>query len=138
MATAKTPTFIAKIPLRWRDMDAYGHVNNSTYFTFFEQARVMWWQEINVLLNNAENGPVVITASCVFLKPLHYPNDLEIHLFSHTPGRSSFIIDYAVYSQYQPKEKFAEGSTKMVWVDHKKNVSMPFPQEILNHLQQNS
>ena len=34
------------IPIRWRDMDAYGHVNNAVYLTYLEEARDAWVQEV--------------------------------------------------------------------------------------------
>lgn len=35
-----------RIPIRWRDMDAYGHVNNAVYLTYLEQARDAWVQGV--------------------------------------------------------------------------------------------
>jgi acyl-CoA thioester hydrolase len=35
-----------RIPLRWRDMDAYGHVNNAVYLNFLEEARDTWVEEV--------------------------------------------------------------------------------------------
>ncbi len=128
------PTYIAKIPIRWRDMDAFGHVNNSVYFTYFEQARAMWWQEVGVPLRNSTEGPVVITASCTFLKPLHYPGNLEAHLFAHSSGTTSFVIDYILHLDQQLDQKIAEGSTKVVWVDYSKSKSIPLPEIILKHI----
>jgi len=127
----KKASFITEIPLRWIDLDAYGHVNSSTYFTYFEQARIMWWETLGKNLEN-NNGPVVVTSSCVYLKPLFYPDLITVYLTAHSPGRSSFLIDYAIYSA--TKQKVAEGQTKIVWVDHVKAKSMPIPAEILKHL----
>ncbi|MDX1819094.1 MAG: acyl-CoA thioesterase, partial [Marinobacter sp.] len=36
------------MPLRWGDMDAYGHANNTVYFRFFEEARINWLASLNV------------------------------------------------------------------------------------------
>jgi acyl-CoA thioester hydrolase len=35
-----------RLPLRWRDMDAYGHVNNAVYLNFLEEARDGWVEEV--------------------------------------------------------------------------------------------
>ena len=37
---------ITKMPIRWGDMDAYGHVNNTIYFRYMEQARVEWIEDM--------------------------------------------------------------------------------------------
>lgn len=34
----------AHIPVRWGDMDSYGHVNNTLYFQYLEEARVAWFE----------------------------------------------------------------------------------------------
>jgi acyl-CoA thioester hydrolase len=42
MEHRKKLVHVTHIPIRWGDMDAYGHVNNTVYFRYMEQARVEW------------------------------------------------------------------------------------------------
>lgn len=117
-----------EIPVRWYDMDAFGHVNNSTYFTYFESARIDWWTRItpkNISFN--EIGPVVINANCVFLKAIIYPDTLLVKLFVGPPGRSSHECFYEIYSLNNPEKLYATGSTKVVWVDRIAEKSVPLP-----------
>ncbi|MDB5949239.1 MAG: acyl-CoA thioesterase, partial [Massilia sp.] len=37
---------VMRMPIRWGDMDAMGHVNNTVYFRYFEQARISWFDEV--------------------------------------------------------------------------------------------
>lgn len=115
-------------------MDSLGHVNNSVYFTYFEQARIMWLSAIDVSLANQEQGPIVMTASCTFLSPLVYPGDIDIKVLAHSPGRSSFMIDYQVYLVDEETKKVAHGETKIVWVDYQANHSVPLPEFMLEHI----
>src|SRR5512141_987785 len=76
--------------IRWADMDALGHVNNTAYFRYMEQARIEW-----LFANQPPGGayrgtgPVIVNASCTFLIPLVYPGEVEVHMFMVEPGRSS-------------------------------------------------
>ncbi len=117
--------FATSFPIRWSDMDFLGYVNNATYFTFFENARIAWLNQLGVQL--IDEGPVVLTASATYLKPLIYPADVVIKLVAHGVKNSSFIIDYLLY---QEDSLMTEGSTKMVWVDYKTGKSRPVPEFI--------
>ena len=51
---------IARIPVRWGDMDSYGHVNNTLYIQYLEEARVAWFERHGIPMSNVEQGPVVL------------------------------------------------------------------------------
>ena len=59
------------LELRWGDMDAYGHLNNTVYFRFFEEARVRLLSKGGFDLNN--EGPVLLKCSATFYKEINYP-----------------------------------------------------------------
>jgi acyl-CoA thioester hydrolase len=117
--------------VRWGDMDNLGHVNNATYFSYFEQARIEWLDEIGVSLREA-TGPVVMTASAVYLRPVVYPADIVIQMTMHSPKRSSFMVDYALI---QDKTSMVTGETKIVWIDYQKEKSVPLPDLIRELIQ---
>jgi len=127
------------IPVRWYDMDAFEHVNNSVYFTYFESARISWWTTIrpaDVLFS--ETGPVIINATCTFFKAITYPNTLVVKLFVGPAGRSSHECFYEILSKEDPAILYASGSTKVVWVDRKAARSVPLPDFIRKELPRNS
>jgi hypothetical protein len=61
------------IPIRWGDMDAMGHVNNTVYFRYFEIVRVQWLHSLQAAPNPAGQGPVIVNAFCNFIRQLEYP-----------------------------------------------------------------
>jgi len=65
---------IERIPIRWGDMDAMGHVNNTVYFRYMEQARIGWFDAL-VPEDEAwkSTGIVIANASCNFKRPINYP-----------------------------------------------------------------
>lgn len=121
--------FNCQIPVRWGDMDAFGHVNNTSYFRYFEEARFLWMLEKGLPIK-AGTFPVVVTLGCTFIKPLFYPDTLRIELILGEPGRSSFMVTYKVYSAAQGDTLCAEGSSKVVWVGAEDGKSVPLPQAV--------
>ncbi len=124
-----TPFFSCEMPVRWGDMDAYGHVNNTLYFRYFEEARFQWMLEKGLPLKS-DTHPVVVTIGCTFLRPVFYPETLRIDVFLSEPGRSSFMITYKVYTLSQPETPAAEGYSKVVWVSSTDGKSVPLPEQV--------
>jgi acyl-CoA thioester hydrolase len=116
-------------------MDAMGHVNNTVYFRYMEQARIEWFYAFAKRLGAtpyADQGPIIINASCTFLEPLVYPGDLEVKMFLGELGRSSFASHYEISMN---AKRYAEGSAKMVWIDRKTGRSMPLPESLRSMLE---
>jgi acyl-CoA thioester hydrolase len=105
-----------EIAIRWGDMDAAGHVNNSRFFTYFEEARVDW---LGATLDGplfTESGPVLAEASCNFKQPLRHPATLVIDVYAPPPGRSSLKNVYDA-TLADADERVAVGTATLVWVD---------------------
>ncbi len=74
-------------PIRWGDMDALGHVNNTVYFRYLEQARIEWIYGLHAEGEAYDRiGPVIVNASCTFLEPLVYPGEIEVRMYLGDPG----------------------------------------------------
>ncbi len=119
-----------RMPLRWGDMDAMGHVNNTVYFRYLEQARIEWFTEIGCEPDPTGEGPVIINAHCTFIKQLKYPGEIEIRTYVGPPGRSSFETIQEIRRIDQPDVLAAEGGAKVVWVNFPSEKSMPLPERV--------
>lgn len=116
-----------RIPVRWGDMDAYGHLNNTLYFRYFEQARVEWIEQLGFpVRSQAESGPVIINADCTFLIPVNYPATAAVRMFGGQPGRSSLMTWYELYVEGDER-LYAQGSAKVVWMNVESGKSVPLP-----------
>ncbi len=118
------------MPIRWGDMDAMGHVNNTIYFRYMEQARISWFEAIGARSAVKGQGPVIVNASCTFIKQLVYPGNVEIKTYVGTLGRSSLETYLELRPSYDPDKVYAEGAAKVVWVDYAKEKSVPLPERI--------
>lgn len=118
------------MPIRWGDIDALGHVNNTMYFRYMEQARISWLDTIDVHRGKKGQGAVIVNASCTYFKELVYPGKVEIKAFVGEVGRSSIQTYYEIRPNYDPDKIYAEGTGKIVWVDYERERSMPLPDSI--------
>lgn len=114
------------IPIRWGDMDAYGHVNNTIYFRYMEQARCEWLEALGYKVAPEGHAPVIINASCTFLVPLTYPGTVEVRLFAGHVGRSSVETHYELRLVGEDT-LYSEGAAKIVWMDAATGKSVPIP-----------
>ncbi len=118
------------VPIRWGDMDAFGHVNNTVYFRYMEQARLDWLSAIERHEGASippGTGPVIVNASCTFFAPLVYPGDCEVRMYLGELGRSSVGTFYEIWHDGR---RFAEGAAKIVWVDRASGRSTALPAAI--------
>jgi acyl-CoA thioester hydrolase len=118
-----------KVPIRWGDMDAYGHVNNTVYFRYMEQARVEWIEELKVQVRPGGEGPVIINASCTFFIPMNYPGVVEVRTYVGAVGRSS-VQTYVEMRLEGDERVYAEGAAKVVWMDTQTGKSVPLPDHV--------
>lgn len=119
--------FTSTQPIRWGDMDAMNHVNNTVYFRYMEQARIEWLESLGYATGqHAEEGPVIVNASCTFLVPLTYPGRVEVRMFAGQPGRSSLPTHYELRLAGSDK-LYAHGDAKVVWIDPASGRSIALP-----------
>ena len=128
--TDRKLVYTACIPMRWGDMDAMGHINNTIYFRFLEQARIEWYAEMGRNRDQAGMETVVVNAHCTFFRPLQYPGTIEVRTFAGSPGRSSFEITQEIRRIDDSETIYAAGGAKVVWVDPQTGKSVPLPAEI--------
>ena len=105
------------IPIRWGDMDAMGHVNNTTYFRYLETIRIDWFDAIGTNLNPAGCGPVIVNAFCNFYRQLTYPGDLRVKLYVSDPARTTFETWATIERTDEPGLISAAGGATTIWVN---------------------
>ncbi len=116
------------IPLRWGDMDAMGHINNTLYFRYMEICRLDWVFKVGVSTRLDGAGPVIVNAFCNFLGQLEFPGDIRVTMDVANPGRSSVETYHTLERVDQPGTVWAEGGARMVWTDYAARKSAPMPE----------
>ena len=118
------------IPTRWMDNDSYGHVNNVTYYSYFDT--VVNEHLIRVGGLDIANDPVVgyvVETSCQFRKPLTFPETIDAGLRIVKLGTSSATYEIGIFRQGDD-EPAAMGRFVHVWVDRATNRPASIPPRI--------
>jgi acyl-CoA thioester hydrolase len=123
----KTRVHEMVMPLRWGDMDAMGHINNTLYFRYMEVARLDWIFKTGASTDPTGEGPVIINAFCNFLRQLTFPGDIRVTMYIANPGRSSFETYHTIERTDEPGIVYAEGGARTVWTDYAAKKSTPMP-----------
>jgi acyl-CoA thioester hydrolase len=121
--------FARFVPLttRWVDNDAYGHINNAAYFTFFDAAVNAILIEAG-LLNPAQSDVIglVVDNSCVFFSSLAFPDALEVGVAVENLGRSSVRYRLGVFKAGAARAA-AQGRYTHVYVERVGQRPTPIP-----------
>lgn len=137
----KTLVHTMVLPMRWGDMDAIGHVNNTTYFRYMECVRTDWLAGIKAGLRPEDGGvvagnpnapkpakgPIIINAFCNFYRELVFPGDLLLKFYVASPRRSTLDTFVEMERTDNPGCLHAAGGATVVWIDfaRKKSVALP-------------
>jgi len=115
---------VVPIQVRFRDLDALGHVNNAVYLTYLEVARAAYFSRLEP--DWVGKGHFILARAEVdFLRPILLQDPVEVGVQVVRLGRSSFDMEYLVLAA---GEEAARGKTVQVWLEGGRPA--PLPQEV--------
>jgi acyl-CoA thioester hydrolase len=118
-------SFATDVDVRFRDLDTMGHVNNAVYATYFEHARVAYFEEVlDVPLRETES--VLASLEIDFRRPVEIDDDVTVALRVPELGETSLPMEYEVRAG---ETIAATGETVQVAVDSETKSSRPIPDE---------
>ena len=119
--------FSIPIKVRYCETDMLGHVNNVSYFMYFEQGRVDYFDHLQLAGELFSEKRVCVAADleCRFLLPVYLKEALELRVRVAHIGRSSMDMEYALVAGGVLK---ATGRGSIVLVDARTGKSMPLPE----------
>lgn len=123
------PFFQREIPIRWRDLDAYDHVNNSVFLTLLEETRIQWFSSLPGPWRDARAEPVLARVEVNYRRPIRYPATVRVQLALQRIGRSSLALAHQLHDTASD-ELYADGSTVMVWVSPGDGRSVELPHSV--------
>jgi len=112
---------------RWADNDAYGHVNNTVFYQWFDSAVNAWLVEQGLLdIHNGDSIALVVETRCSYFAPLAFPQKVEVGLAVAQLGRSSVRYGIGVFGEGE-NQAAAQGEFVHVLVDRtsRRPVEMP-------------
>lgn len=119
------------LPIQWGEQDAFGHVNNTVYFRWFESARIAYGAEVGLseLFDKRRIGPILAAVNCNYRKQLTFPDTVQIGARITKLGRTSLVMSHAVVSE-KLQTVAAEGDSTIVVFDYAQQKPIPIPQDL--------
>ncbi len=129
-ATGDTPPlFVAHIVVRWRDLDAFNHVNNSTYLTYLEESRLQFMRTLSDWYSPTAM-PVLAAARLDYRAPIIWPATLAVHLHCTRLGNTSITLGHRIVAADDDARLYCDGDTTMVWMDPTRGKPVPLPASV--------
>ena len=127
MSDSTTRT-LARVPItvRWRDLDAYNHVNNSTFLTYLEEARLVWLLGIEGDWKTPEQSPVLAASQINFREQIEWPSEIVVEIHCAKLGNTSLTLGHRIISA-DGQKLHSDGSVVMVWVNPASGKPIPLP-----------
>jgi len=130
------------IQIRWRDLDALGHVNNAVYLTYFELARLAYVRAVlgeDAAIDQRTLLPVdfqfiLAEVTCHYRSPATLGDQLVAAIWVSQVGRKSFVFEYRINDEVTGR-LVAEGCSTQVWFDYAANESRTVPVETVARME---
>jgi acyl-CoA thioester hydrolase len=118
------------IALRWRDLDAFKHVNNSTFLTYLEEARLTWFARIDGPWFAENYVPVVAATTVNYRAQLAWPGQIVVGLSCARLGNSSLTLEHRMIDAANLEKVYSDGSVVLVWIDPANGKPVPLPDAV--------
>ena len=124
---------VVEVPVQWSDQDAFGHVNNAKYLTWFETSRIVYVKQCGMghFMDNSKIGPILASATCNYRQQVAFPNDVLVGSRVARIGRRSFTMEHRILSG-AADGVVADGQSIIVMFDYEKQESVYVPEELRN------
>ena len=125
---------IIQFPVAWGDLDAFGHVNSAKYFTYFESARIKYYQNLNLLnyFSLHKIAGVISRTECSYYIQLSYPDDLTIGAKVMELFKDYMVMEYYVKSGLHGLS--ATGEAEIVFYNFETNKKISVPQKVADKI----
>lgn len=128
-------TFSTSIIPRFRDVDAFGHVNNAVYVTYLEIARVDWFVHTGLRRQPSDLELIIARVEVDYRRPIEMGDEIEVGIWVSHIGNKSWTFDYIIREK-TTKEIKAEAKTVQVTYDFKSKETKLIPDMLLDILQE--
>lgn len=114
--------------VRWRDLDAFNHVNNATFLSYVEEARLLWMQTVEGSGIYRGAAPVVAATHMNYRRQIEWPNALAIELAAERIGTTSLTVAHRIVHADDASVLYGDGNAVVVWIDGDgRPVALPAP-----------
>ena len=130
----KNSIFKLDVDVRFRDLDALGHVNNAVYFTYFEEGRKSFFDNLYPERDLYDFRFILAHIRCDFIKQATLKDRLALHMTVGNIGRKSFGLNYELTDRKDGEFVFAKAESIQVCYDYKSNETIRVSDELKQQL----
>ena len=116
--------FFTNIEVRFRDLDALGHVNNAIFFTYFEEGRKKFSEKFFKLSDPSEFTFIMAHIRCDYLKPIKFSDHITLQMWVKDIGNKSFSFGYKLIDSKDESTVYATGESVQVCYDYTADTPM--------------
>ena len=120
-----------ELQTRWRDLDAFGHVNNAVFATYIENARGMLFKKWNLPFDGTGQSLIVASITINYYQQLKHPTDIVIGQKISRIGNSSFDVESALFNENDQLRPIATSKVIVVCFDFEQQKSVPVFEQII-------
>ena len=119
--------FSINIEVRFRDLDALGHMNNAVYFTYFEEGRKYFSKKEFGISGISDFKFIMAHIQCDFIRPIQFNDHVILQMWVKDIGTKSFSFEYRLVDFSDEAMVYATGESIQVCYDYEKNRSIEVP-----------
>ncbi|MDF2855782.1 MAG: thioesterase [Neobacillus sp.] len=124
-----------QITVRFGETDALGHINNASFFIYFEEARIRFFETMGYKMNTEDWKFILASTKCDFISQGYFNQSLTIKSYISKIGTKSFQLDHDILDTNTEK-LIAKGNAVMVHFDFQLQKSEPLPELLVESLNQ--
>ncbi|TLY49621.1 MAG: acyl-CoA thioesterase [Gammaproteobacteria bacterium] len=118
------------MPLRWRDLDAFNHVNNATFLSYLEETRIHWMTGLEGAWRNEATSPILAATSINYRRQLGWPGEIVVQLIVERLGTTSLTFGQRIVDARDRDILYADGTAVLVWIETASGRPVPLPEAI--------
>ncbi len=115
--------------VRWRDLDAFNHVNNANFMTYLEEARIRWFETLDGPWVDDAFAPLLAAVQMQYRQPIPYPADVVVELMAGRVGTTSLTLEHRIRGG-DGVATYADGHSVLVWIDRVSGRPAPLPEAV--------
>jgi acyl-CoA thioester hydrolase len=123
------------IPVRWGDLDAFNHVNNTVFLRYVEEARIQFFDTLGDEWLSERIGPVIVNINCNFRREIKYPATVRVSVSGHAASEKRLVMAHQLTDAADPEKIYGDAEVTALWVDAEAGRSVPLPAPVLAALE---
>lgn len=123
------------LPVRWGDLDAFNHVNNTVFLRYVEEARIQFFDALGDEWLTERVGPVIVNINCNFRREIKYPATVRVTTSGHAASEKRLVMTHELVDADMPEKIYGDAEVTALWVDADTGRSVPLPPPVLSALE---